>query len=92
MARPKTALHAVILAGGAGERFWPASRQATPKPFLKVVGGRTLFEATLSRARKFSGADCIWVVCGREHAKAVRAASGLPPARVLVEPRRRTGC
>ena len=30
MARLGDSLHAVILAGGAGERFWPASRQALP--------------------------------------------------------------
>ena len=32
-------LHAVVLAGGAGERFWPASRRARPKPFLEVLKG-----------------------------------------------------
>ena len=37
-------LHAVVLAGGAGERFWPASRRARPKPFLEVLEGRSLLE------------------------------------------------
>jgi len=87
MAAP--ALHAVILAGGAGERFWPASRQRFPKPFLQVVGGRTLLAATLERARRFAARDRVWVVCGREHAAAVRRATRLPAARVLAEPRRR---
>ncbi|HZO09085.1 MAG TPA: sugar phosphate nucleotidyltransferase, partial [Myxococcota bacterium] len=32
----------MILAGGAGERFWPASRERRPKPFLRVGEGRTL--------------------------------------------------
>jgi mannose-1-phosphate guanylyltransferase len=82
-------VHAVILAGGAGERFWPASRRHRPKPFLRIAGGRTLLEATLVRARRVAGRDRIWVVCGSEHAAALRAASGLPRARVLVEPMRR---
>jgi mannose-1-phosphate guanylyltransferase/mannose-6-phosphate isomerase len=82
-------LHAVILAGGAGERFWPASRARRPKPFLRVVGGRTLLEATCLRARRCAGADRVWVVCGREHAAAIRRGAGLPAARVLVEPARR---
>ncbi len=82
-------LHAVVLAGGAGERFWPASRQRHPKPFLRVVDGRTLLDATLARARRFASRDSIWIVCGREHASAIRRASGLPAGRVLVEPRRR---
>jgi len=82
-------LHAVILAGGAGERFWPASRRHYPKPFLEVVGGQSLLDATLERARGFADEDCIWIVCGREHAGEVRSASGLPASRVLVEPMRR---
>ena len=82
-------LHAVILAGGAGERFWPASRSRRPKPFLRVVGGRTLLEATCLRARRVAGRSRVWVVCGREHAAAIRRATGLPAGRVLVEPARR---
>jgi mannose-1-phosphate guanylyltransferase len=89
MARLEDSVHAVILAGGAGERFWPASRQAVPKPFLKVVGGDSLLASTLSRTRRFANAENIWVVAGREHAKAVRAESGLSARRVLVEPMRR---
>jgi mannose-1-phosphate guanylyltransferase len=79
----------VILAGGAGERFWPASRQCVPKPFLEVVGGRSLLGATLARARRFAASERVWVVCGHEHARALRAASALPPGRVLAEPARR---
>jgi len=86
-ARPS--LHAVILAGGAGERFWPASRKKHPKPLMRVVGGQSLLEATLARARKFAGDDQVWIVCGKEHAKAIRDESGLPARRVLVEPLRR---
>jgi len=82
-------IHAVILAGGAGERFWPASRSAIPKPFLRVVGNRTLLEATTARARRVATRSGVWVVCGAEHARAIRAATQLPPARVLVEPVRR---
>ncbi len=81
-------MHAVILAGGAGERFWPASRRHYPKPFLRVVGGKTLLEATLARARRFARRDRIWIVCGSEHADAIRKESGLPSNRVLVEPER----
>jgi mannose-1-phosphate guanylyltransferase len=79
----------VILAGGAGERFWPASRQSHPKPFLKLVGEQTLLDATVARARRFAGPDRVWAVCGREHAGALRRATGLPARRILVEPRRR---
>jgi mannose-1-phosphate guanylyltransferase len=82
-------LHAVILAGGAGERFWPASRSRRPKPFLRVVGGRTLLDATVQRAARVAGRERVYVVCGREHAAAIRRATGLPASRVLIEPERR---
>ncbi|MGH0030938.1 MAG: mannose-1-phosphate guanylyltransferase [Myxococcota bacterium] len=82
-------LHAVVLAGGAGERFWPASRSKRPKPFLRVVGKGSLLDATVARARRFAGEERVWVVCGDEHARAIRRETGLPARRVLVEPRRR---
>ena len=89
MTREAGALHAVILAGGAGERFWPASRERRPKPLLEVVAGSSLLAATVARARRFAARERIWVVCGREHARAVRDAAGIPASRVLVEPMRR---
>jgi mannose-1-phosphate guanylyltransferase len=79
----------VVLAGGAGERFWPASRARRPKPFLPLADGRSLLAATLARARRFADADAIWIVCGREHAQAIRRATRLPARRILVEPLRR---
>ena len=83
------AVHAVILAGGAGERFWPRSRRATPKPLMEIVGGKTLLAATLERARQVADKGKVWLVCGHEHARAMKSASGLSPSRVLVEPERR---
>jgi mannose-1-phosphate guanylyltransferase len=88
MSRAAAPIHAVILAGGAGERFWPASRRHYPKPFLRVVGGKTLLDATLARAARFARRDRIWIVCGNEHAQAIRDESGLPAERILVEPER----
>jgi mannose-1-phosphate guanylyltransferase len=40
---------AALLAGGSGERFWPWSRQAHPKQFLKLDGQTSLLEATWQR-------------------------------------------
>jgi mannose-1-phosphate guanylyltransferase len=56
---------------------------------LEVIGGHSLLEATLRRARVFADEERVWIVCGHEHAKEIRKASGLPANRVLVEPRRR---
>lgn len=82
-------IHAVVLAGGAGTRFWPLSRQSRPKPLLRVGGRETLLSETLARAARFAPRERTWLVCGREHAGPMRRAAGLPASRVLVEPRMR---
>lgn len=82
-------LHAVVLAGGAGERFWPRSRQKLPKPFLALGDDVSLIEATVARAQRFAAPDGIWAVCGEEHRRSVIRVTGIPAARVMVEPRRR---
>jgi mannose-1-phosphate guanylyltransferase len=45
-------IFAMIMAGGGGERFWPASRQALPKQLLRIFGRRTMLQET---ARRISG-------------------------------------
>jgi mannose-1-phosphate guanylyltransferase len=75
-------LHAVILAGGSGTRFWPLSRARRPKQFLALATRRTLIAETSGRVEAI--ADAVWVVCGKDHEQAVRAE--LPKARVIVEP------
>jgi len=45
----KKNLYAVIMAGGKGTRFWPLSREAFPKQFLRLVGERTMLQDTIHR-------------------------------------------
>jgi mannose-1-phosphate guanylyltransferase len=42
-------VYAVILAGGGGTRLWPMSRPETPKPFLPLLGERSLLQRTVDR-------------------------------------------
>lgn len=42
-------LHAIIMAGGSGTRFWPASRRDTPKQMLSLVGDQTMIRQTAER-------------------------------------------
>ncbi len=42
-------LHAVIMAGGSGTRFWPASRRMVPKQLLALAGKRTMIQSTVDR-------------------------------------------
>src|ERR1700747_529161 len=81
-------VHAVILAGGRGTRFWPRSRTRTPKQLLNIVGKETMLEQTVARLRPLIPAGRIWTVTNTEQAAAVR--NQVPAAarkRVLVEPK-----
>ena len=42
-------IHAVIMAGGAGTRFWPESRADFPKQLLTLEGNRSMIQTTLDR-------------------------------------------
>jgi mannose-1-phosphate guanylyltransferase len=80
-------LHAIILAGGSGTRFWPLSRAKKPKQFLALVTGKALIAETFLRAEPLVTAARIWVVCGQAHEEGVRdLLPSLPSAHVLVEP------
>lgn len=63
--------HAVILAGGAGTRLWPASTEKHPKQFLDLAQGRSLFALTLERAVGLGIEGFICVVTHRDHARAI---------------------
>jgi len=80
-------VHAIILAGGRGTRFWPRSRTKTPKQLLNIVGNTTMLEQTVERLRPLVPADRIWSVTNAEQASALK--KQLPAAsrkRVLTEP------
>jgi mannose-1-phosphate guanylyltransferase len=79
-------MFAVIMAGGSGTRFWPASRDRLPKQFLKITGNRTMFEETIHRVRPFIAEDHIYAVVGEIHAGLTRQALGASDAGMLVEP------
>jgi hypothetical protein len=40
----------LILAGGAGERFWPASTADKPKQFMSLFEGMSFLQHTVLRA------------------------------------------
>ncbi len=58
----KGLLHAVIMAGGSGTRFWPASRNARPKQLLDLAGGRTMIQSTVDRLGGLVPAEQTWVI------------------------------
>lgn len=78
-------LRVVVLAGGGGTRFWPASRTGTPKQCLRLFGNETLLEATLNRVEPLAK-EAPLVVVGEPLADAVAQAAGAKAHRLLLEP------
>lgn len=79
-------MFAVIMAGGSGTRFWPASRERLPKQFLSITGKRTLFEETMARVEPLVGGANVYVVVNRVHEETTRHLLAGSDAQVLVEP------
>jgi mannose-1-phosphate guanylyltransferase len=80
-------LHVVIMAGGSGTRFWPASRRSRPKQLLSLASDEPLLAATVSRVRPLVPPDRIWVVTSVALAADTRAMlEFIPPEQVLEEP------
>lgn len=57
----------VVLAGGAGTRLWPISREAHPKPFIRLPSGDTLLATTLRRVAALPGVERILLVTNRDY-------------------------
>jgi mannose-1-phosphate guanylyltransferase len=80
-------LHAMIMAGGGGTRFWPRSRAAWPKQFLAFSGERTLLQGTLDRIEAQVPRERTWVITGGAHrAQAIAQLPELDGQRIVGEP------
>src|SRR3954453_11204160 len=80
-------LHAMIMAGGGGTRFWPRSRQQRPKQFLTLVGDRTLLQQALDRVEGPAPAERTWVITAAAHIEEVaRQLPAVPKDHVVGEP------
>ncbi len=83
-------LHAVIMAGGTGTRFWPESRADRPKQLLTMVGGRSMVRATVERLGDLVPPDRVVIATTALLAEKIAAElPGLPPGSILAEPCKR---
>ena len=83
-------LHAVIMAGGSGTRFWPASRSLCPKQLLNLAGESSMIQATVERLDGLVPADRVLVVTNQKLVEPIRTQlPALTPESVLGEPCKR---
>lgn len=87
LAEDVNVLHAVIMAGGSGKRFWPASRKSRPKQLLPLGSDTPLLRQTYDRLSGLVEPDRIWVVTTADLRDAVHTLLPEVPAdNVLTEP------
>lgn len=82
-------MYAVVLAGGSGTRFWPASRKARPKQFLSIQSDKTLLQQTIERVSPMIEGQNTYIVTGAAYKKEVinqLKAFKIPSSNILLEP------
>lgn len=79
-------MYTVIMAGGSGTRFWPASRKKKPKQFLPIFGTEPMIVETCNRMNPIAHDNEIIFVLGNEHLNEAGALFQGRPVHLIGEP------
>jgi len=83
----------IIMAGGRGERFWPVSREKTPKQLITLLGGRSFLQQAVDRVLPVVPLKNIYIITNAVQAPEVRRQlPKLPKENVVAEPVGRDTC
>jgi len=83
----------IIMAGGRGERFWPVSREKTPKQLIKLLGDKSFLQQAVERVLALVPMKNIFVITNEAQAMEVRKQlPKLPKENVVAEPVGRDTC
>ncbi len=84
---------AIIMAGGRGERFWPVSREKTPKQLVTLLGGRSFLQQAVQRVLPLVPLKNVLVITNAVQAPEVhRQLPKLPVENIVAEPIGRDTC
>ncbi len=87
MTESRSAVYALIMAGGVGSRFWPLSRLTRPKQFLKFFGDRSLLQLASDRLDGLIPVDRQFVVTNERYVtETSRQLPAIPLSNILAEP------
>jgi mannose-1-phosphate guanylyltransferase len=79
---------ALIMAGGAGTRFWPKSRERHPKQLLPIIGDGTMLQNTVRRLQPLIPIENIFIISNHvQHPGIASQLPMLPAENIIVEPR-----
>src|SRR3954447_24012257 len=77
----------IIMAGGRGERFWPVSREKTPKQLLSLLGGRSFLQQAVDRVLPLVPLSNVLIITNETQSPEVRKQlPKLPAANIIAEP------
>lgn len=77
----------IIMAGGRGERFWPVSREKTPKQLISLLGDRSFLQQAVDRVLPLVPLSNILVITNEVQAPEVRKqVPRLPKDNIIAEP------
>ena len=85
--------YVIIMAGGRGERFWPLSREESPKQLLSLLGDRSFLQQCHDRVRNLVPDGNVLVVTNtRQRSGVMEQLPGLPAENIVAEPCGRDTC
>ena len=80
-------LFALIMAGGIGARFWPRSKEKTPKQLLKIFGENTMIQDTVARLDGIIPKENIFIITNKvQRQEIINQLPGVPEQNILEEP------
>jgi mannose-1-phosphate guanylyltransferase len=83
----------IIMAGGRGERFWPVSREKTPKQLIRLLGDKSFLQQAVERVAPLVPMKNIFIITNETQAAEVRKQlPRLPKENVVAEPIGRDTC
>ncbi len=78
---------AVIMAGGIGSRFWPRSKERTPKQLLKIFGSNTMIQDTVARLNGVIANEDIFIITNKiQREEIIKQLPYIPACNIIEEP------
>ncbi len=80
-------IYAIIMAGGVGARFWPRSKEKTPKQLLKIFGDKTMIQETVERLKNIVSSENIFIITNKIQAGEIKnQLPNIPSENIIEEP------
>ena len=78
-------LYAVIMAGGVGSRFWPRSKEKTPKQLIKIFGENTMIQDTVERLKGIVESENIIIITNKIQKQGIQEQLPSVPVENIIE-------